>query len=49
MTRAQRLVVSLSSGALLLAAVLIAQKFGLGDGYRLAPLGAVEREPAPQD
>lgn len=47
MTRAQRLILTLGSVALLLAAVLIAQKFGLGDGYRLAPLDAGEGAPPP--
>ncbi len=49
MTRAQRLLLLLGIGALLLAAVLIAQKFGLGDGYRLAPLGATGHERAPRE
>ena len=49
MTRAQRLLLGLGSIALLLAAVLTAQKFGLGDGFHLAPLGATGRERAPQD
>ncbi|MEO6065512.1 MAG: hypothetical protein ABIP49_07035 [Lysobacterales bacterium] len=49
MTRAQRLLLVLGIVALLLAAVLTAQKFGLGDGYRLAPLGATGREPAPHE
>lgn len=47
MTRAQRLILTLGSVALLLAAVLIAQKFGLGDDYRLAPLDPAASKVSP--
>jgi len=46
-TRTQRLILTLGSVALLLSAVLIAQKFGLGDDYRLAPLGPGEGKAPP--
>ncbi len=49
MTRAQRLLLGLGSASLLLAAVLVAQKFGLGDGYGLAPLGELAHERLPMD
>ena len=47
MTRAQRLILTLGSVALLLAAILVAQKFGLGDEYRLAPLDPGEGKAPP--
>ncbi len=47
MTRAQRLILTLGSVALLLGAVLVAQKFGLGDGYQLAPLDPGEGRAPP--
>ncbi len=44
MTRAQRMLAGLGAAAFMLAALLVAQKFGWGDGYGLEPLGSVPRE-----
>lgn len=49
MTRAQRLLLTLGSAGLLLGAILIAQNFGLGDGYVLEPLGEVAHERLPKE
>ncbi len=47
MTRAQKMLAGLGTVALLLTALLIAQKFGFGDGFRLAPVAVDKREKLP--
>ncbi len=47
MTRAQRLLVVLGSAAVLLGSLLLAQRFGLGDGFSVEPLAKVDRKLPP--
>lgn len=47
MTRAQRLLVVLGSVALMLGVLLLAQRFGLGDGFSVEPLAKADRKLPP--